>query len=77
MLNIWSNYIFFSFSCLLKTTVCRLSNAILKDREMHQKSTQNSKYDTAAANLELLRTKLAILEFTTVYDIKINQTEEV
>ena len=33
MLKIWSNYIFFSFSCLLKTTVCRLSNVILKDRE--------------------------------------------
>ena len=34
MLKIWSNNIFFSFSCLLKTTVCRLSNVILKDREM-------------------------------------------
>ena len=34
MLKIWSNYIFFSFSCLLKTTVCRLSNVILKDRDL-------------------------------------------
>ena len=39
MLKIWSNYIFFSFSCLLKTTVCRLSNVILKDHVFSSKQT--------------------------------------